>query len=133
MARVRDRGMLSQVIEHRHLNNRIFALAGLGMYKPLHKIPGLGPVWENAFRALQEASEIIVVGFSCSDFDGMVRLHFSTIMRERLNSGNAPVVTVIDPSADDPSFQQRMEDVFGPCKWMPLSHSAVDWETPVGS
>ena len=44
---------------------RIVGIAGLGAYKQLHQIPGLGVVWTRGMRALFESDLAVVVGFSC--------------------------------------------------------------------
>ena len=72
-------------------------IAGLGTYKQLHEIPGLGPVWDSGMRSLYEADSAIVIGFSMSDFDAMAQMHFADVARQRCAKGNPLRVTVIDP------------------------------------
>jgi len=75
-------------------------IAGLGRYKPLDRIPGSGQVWYNAGRALYQADEIYIVGFSLSPFDTMARLHFAGVMCERAKKKNLPtMIMLIDPNA----------------------------------
>jgi len=77
-------------------------ITGLGRYKPLDAIPGSGRVWHNAGRALYQAKEIYVIGFSLSPFDTMARLHFAGVMCERVKKQSMPTkVVLIDPSATD--------------------------------
>ena len=51
-------------------------IAGLGRYKPLHQLVGTGPTWNEAFKALEEAEDIFVIGFSLSPYDTMASFHF---------------------------------------------------------
>jgi len=89
------------------------AIAGLGSYKPLHVLPGIGEVWFNAMKALQEAEEIYIVGFSLSPFDNMVRLHFGGVMCERDEKKDLSTkVTLVDPYAHQ--LQENFRSVFGP-------------------
>ncbi len=75
------------------------ALAGLGAYKQVHKIPGMKYIWSQARNKLKDAEEIIFIGFSLSEFDGMARLHFSGAKEYRRTKGTPqPIIVVIDPS-----------------------------------
>ena len=69
------------------LTNIIYRLGitGLGQHKPLHKLPGSAETWFEAFKALTEADEIYVIGFSMSAYDTMVRFHFTSVLRAREN------------------------------------------------
>ena len=105
-------------------------IAGLGRYKPLDSIPGSGRVWHNAGRALYQADEIYVVGFSLSPFDTMAQLHFAGVICERARKKNLPNrVVLIDPCACDRSPNFRA--VFGPDVPIdPIQQPAeeVDWD-----
>jgi len=108
---------LGSFIENRDLQRQAtfyeIGVAGLGSYKPLHVLPGSGEVWFNAMKALQEAEEIYVVGFSLSPFDNMVRLHFGGVMCERNEKKDLPTkVTLVDPYAHQ--LQENFRSVFGP-------------------
>lgn len=84
-------------------------LSGLGRYKPLHQLPGTGPTWDAAFRALREAQEIYVVGFAMSPYDSMSRFHFASVCNLR---GKPPAkVVIIDPNAF--TLAQAFRGVFG--------------------
>ena len=90
-------------------------VAGLGRHKPLDRMPGSGQVWHNAGRALYQADEIYVVGFSLSPFDTMARLHFAGVMCERTKNekrGMPKRVVLIDPYACE--LEVRFGEVFGP-------------------
>jgi hypothetical protein len=87
-------------------------IAGLGRYKPLDRIPGSGQVWHNAGRALYQADEIYIVGFSLSPFDTMARLHFAGVMCERAKKKNLPtMIMLIDPNAC--KLKADFQSVFG--------------------
>lgn len=72
-------------------------IAGLGQYKPLHRLPGSATTWVEAFKALRDAEEIYVIGFSMSPYDTMVRFHFTSVVRARANPLKRTVI--IDPNA----------------------------------
>lgn len=87
-------------------------IAGLGAYKPLHRLPGSWKVWSNAYNALKETEEIYIIGFCLSPFDGMARLHFARAMLERNTNGNiSNKIVLIDPEAC--SLKSNFEKVFG--------------------
>jgi len=104
-------------------------VTGLGRYKPLDRLPGSGPVWRNAGRALYEADEIYAIGFSLSPFDTMARLHFAGVMCERASKKKSPKkITLIDPSAS--SLKEDYQAVFGSelrVETIPKCAEAVDW------
>ncbi len=91
-------------------NFRYFlGFAGLGQCKPLHQLPGSALTWVTAFKELNEADEIYVVGFSMSPYDRMSRFHFTSVMRQR---AKPPIrVVVIDPCAA--SLGETFSSVFG--------------------
>ncbi len=126
--RARDAKTCNEVIEmHKRgiTNFRYFVgLAGLGRYKPLHQLPGSASTWFGAFKALDEADEICVIGFSMSPYDTMTRLHFTGVMRRR----NKPPlgVVVIDPGVVN--LAPRFFSVFGySIKLMSQKAEDVDW------
>jgi hypothetical protein len=100
-------------------------IAGLGSFKHLHQIPGLGPVWAHGMRALREADLAVIIGFSMSDFDKMAQLQFAEVVRDRQNR---PLrVVVVDPSAGQIDFQQRFRRVFKEVDFIDHGLEAVDW------
>jgi len=105
------------------------AIAGLGRYKPLDKVPGTGEVWYNALKALSEADEVYIVGFSLSPFDTMARLHFAGAMLSRSEKDKSvPKVTIIDPCAH--RLKPNFHAVFGsnaPIDTCQTSAEKVDW------
>jgi len=108
-------------------------IAGLGRYKPLDRMPGSGQVWYNAGRALYQADEVYVIGFSLSPFDTMARLHFAGVMCERAKKNMPSRVVVIDPHACDLLANFRV--VFGPdVRIEPVQGHAeqVDWNALLG-
>ncbi len=109
-------------------------IAGLGRYKPLDKMPGSGHVWYNAERALCQADEIYVVGFSLSPFDTMAQLHFAGVMYKRAKEKNLPSrVVLVDPCACD--LLANFQAVFGPdTRIEPIQQPAeqVDWNALLG-
>lgn len=72
-------------------------LAGLGAHKPLHRLVGSGVVWANAFRALEGADEIYVIGWSASPYDMMARFHFASLLLGTREKAPRRIV-VIDPN-----------------------------------
>lgn len=109
-------------------------IAGLGRYKPLDKMPGSGHVWHNAGRALYQADEICIIGFSLSPFDTMAQLHFAGVMCERTGKKPLPSrVIVVDPCASDRLASFRR--VFGPDVRIELVQEpaeTVDWSALLG-
>lgn len=109
------------------------ALGGLGLYKPLHRVPGLGFAWSRAGNALAAASTIVVVGFSLSPFDTMARLQLASAHLNRNESGLQRII-VIDP---DPwnVIVDRYRKIYGNHVEAPLEHSTkaghqeLDWGT----
>lgn len=99
-------------------------LAGLGRYKPLHMLVGSAPTWLRAFKALQEAEEVFVIGFSMSPYDSMTRFHFTSVVRAREKPPNRVVVT--DPNAED--LAQAFASVFGNTITLNVAKAQdVDW------
>jgi hypothetical protein len=107
---------------------RVVGIAGLGAYKQLHQIPGLGRVWVRGMKAVYEADHCVVVGFSMSDFDVMAQMQFADIARKRQDDGRPLEVTVIDPSMNN-SKKKRFERVFRNVSFIGSSHENVDWTT----
>jgi len=103
---------------------RRLGLAGLGSYKPLHKLPGSAKTWDTAFQALNEAKEIYVIGFSMSPYDTMTRLHFSAVLHARQKP---PLKTVVvDPNAT--ALARDFHRVFGDTpELVPRQAQDIDW------
>ena len=103
---------------------RTVGIAGLGAYKQLHKIPGLGLVWAHGMRALHEADFAIVIGFSMSDFDAMAQMQFAEVIRNRQDR---PLrVVVIDPFANEEA-RSRFCRVFRAVEFISRHHEDVNW------
>lgn len=130
--RCRESDQLGTWIQGRHLQPDIIAaqrnvgIAGLGTYKPLHHIPGLGLVWTRGMRTLYEADRDIVIGFSMSDFDAMAQLHFGDVARARHAEGRSLPVTVIDPFLGAEG-KARYRRVFRTVDFVNKPHQEVDW------
>lgn len=107
---------------------RTVGIAGLGAYKQLHQIPGLGVVWAGAMQALSEADVAVVVGFSMSDFDMMAQMQFAEVARTRIQKNRPLRVLVIDPFADE-SAGRRFRRVFGDVDFAIQAHEAFDWSS----
>ncbi|GEM_PF-1016843 len=103
-------------------------IAGLGIYKPLHHIPGLAEVWHRAMRTLGEADEIVAVGFSMSEFDAFAQLQFAELVRKRAKEGRPLAVTVIDPYVNKAGVAERFRRVFRWVRPVEKRHEEVDWE-----
>jgi hypothetical protein len=101
-------------------------IAGLGAYKPLHHIPGLGQVWWTGMSALRQADSAVVVGFSMSDFDAMAQMQFAEISRRRATENRPHSVTVVDVEANA-GLRARFERVFRDVAFVKSNHDAVDW------
>ena len=105
-------------------------LAGLGQYKPLHKLPGSAQTWFSAFDALGSADEIYVIGFSMSPHDNMTRFHFASVIHARPTPPSK--VVIVDPNAlqlADANFA-----VFGRNLTLIRSKAEdVDWRMMLGS
>jgi hypothetical protein len=101
-------------------------IAGLGAYKQLHQIPGLGRVWTHAMRALYDAEKCVVVGFSMSDFDAMAQMQFAQVALARARESKPLPVSVIDPYLDD-GMKSRFRRVFRTVDFISVPHENVDW------
>ena len=120
-------------IENRALQSSekpyLVGIGGLGRYKPLDKLPGMGEVWSNAMRTLGHAEEVYVVGFSLSPFDAMVRLHLGGVMCNRSEKKDLPkIVTLVDPHAR--ALKENFVSVFGaetPMEICEQEAQEVDW------
>lgn len=105
---------------------RTVGIAGLGAYKKLHEIPGLGHVWTRGMGALYRADIAIVVGFSMSDFDAMAQMQFAEVARER-NAESRPLrVIVVDPFLDE-TTKDRFQRVFRTVDFIKKAHEEIDW------
>ncbi len=118
----------NRMLQHESKRYEI-GIVGLGHYKPLSKLPGSGEVWHNAGRALYQADEIHIIGFSLSPFDTMVRLHFAGVMCHRAEKGNLPQkIILIDPNAC--KLKSNFRSVFGqdtPIETIEKPAEKVDW------
>lgn len=120
-------------IENRDLQSSAkpfyLAIGGLGRYKPLDEVPGLGEVWVKAMSSLLKAEKIYIVGFSLSAFDTMARLHFAGAMCDRQEKKKVPPnIIVIDPCDKDPTL--NFQSVFGsntPIKWLQTRAENINW------
>jgi len=101
-------------------------LAGLGTYKQLHKIPGLGLVWAWGMRSLYEADHVVIIGFSMSDFDTMAQMQFAEVSRAREREERPLKVTVVDPTVNA-AMKDRFSRVFTKVDFVKDRHEEVDW------
>lgn len=131
--RFRSREVQSEWIEGRDLQwvpssaaPRTIGIAGLGAYKELHRVPGLGPVWVRGMRALYKADLAVVVGFSMSDFDRMAQMQFAEVARARRSEGRPLPLIVIDPFAKE-AAKDRFRRVFRFVEFVEKNHETVDW------
>jgi len=118
-------GRHAQLVDHGASPNSV-GIAGLGAYKQLHSIPGLGPVWVNGMRKLYEADVAVAVGFSMSDFDAMAQMQFAGIARRRAQEGRPLPVLVVDPSGAR-DVKTRFERVFRTLTVQTKMHQHFDW------
>lgn len=105
---------------------RRVGIAGLGAYKELHQIPGLGLVWVHGMRAIYKADLAIVVGFSMSDFDAMAQMQFAEVVRARVHEKRPLPVKVVEPSANE-ALKRRFERVFRTVQFVVKQHQQLDW------
>lgn len=105
-------------------------IAGLGAYKELHRVPGLGLIWANAMRAAYESERLIAVGFSMSDFDAMAQMQFARVAMDRAREQRQMHFVVLDPSAKDEGFQRRFGRVFRDVVFIATPHESFDWTDP---
>ncbi len=103
-------------------------IAGLGAYKELHQIPGLGRVWKRGMQALYHADRAVVVGFAMSDFDAMAQMQFAEVARARGREGRPLPVIVIDPCANKET-KKRFRRVFRRVDFIPRGHQDFDWSS----
>lgn len=127
-----SRGQLAKWVSGRDLQKglawRTIGIGGLGAYKPLHRIPGLGGVWVRGMRALYEANLAVIVGFSMSDFDVMAQMQFAQVARARTQEGRPLRVHVIDPCLTSDA-KQRFRRVFKKVKFEKCTHEEFDWSS----
>ncbi len=129
--RCRTREQLQEWIPGRVLQNaplKDVGIAGLGTYKPLHRIPGLVFSWTRGMSRLYEADLGVVVGFSMSDFDAMAQMQFAEVARRRSEEGRPLSIVVIDPSVDE-AIERRFRRVFGEVRPARCCHEDFDWNT----
>ncbi len=101
-------------------------IAGLGAYKQLHRVPGLGRVWSEGMRALHKCDGAFVVGFSMSDFDAMAQMQFGEVARARHSEKRPLKVTVIDPWLNDET-KRKFRRVFRTASFVKRKHQDVNW------
>ena len=101
-------------------------IAGLGAYKQLHQIPGLGIVWTRGMRVLYKADLAVIVGFSMSDFDAMAQMQFVEVARARQAEGRPLKVIVVDPGVTA-EVKHRFRRVFRTVDFVDSRHETVDW------
>jgi len=119
---VRERDI--QLVAENGAPSRV-GIAGLGAYKQLHQIPGLGMVWTNAMTRLYKADKAIICGFSMSDFDTMAQMQFVEVVRKREKKQPLKVV-VIDPFLSAAS-KRRFRQIFKRVKFASVLHQTFDW------
>lgn len=131
--RCRTREQLCNWIEGRELQSvaeaaspRAVGIAGLGAYKELHQIPGLGYVWARGMRALHQADLAVVVGFSMSDFDALAQMQFAEVARARARESRPLRVFAIDPFANE-AMKERFRRVFRSVEFVAQPHEEFDW------
>jgi hypothetical protein len=107
---------------------REVGIAGLGTYKEVHRIPGLGRVWTDGMRRLFEADLALIVGFSMSEFDTMAKMQFAEVARARNCDGRPLPVVVIDPALTD-EIQNRFYKVFRCVDFVKQKHEEFDWSS----
>jgi len=107
---------------------RKVGIAGLGAYKELHRVPGLGSVWARGMRSLDQADLAVIVGFSMSDFDALTQMQFAEVARVRSQKSRPLRVIVVDPRADDET-KDRFRRVFRnhSVEFVPEKHEQADW------
>ena len=108
---------------------RRLGLAGLGSHKPLHKLPGSAKIWDSAFQAIRDASEIFVIGFSMSPYDTMTRFHFSAVLHER----QKPLLRTVVADRNAIALASSFHRVFGhPLTLVPQAAEDQNWEQVIG-
>src|SRR5262249_531217 len=110
-----------------YAESRTVGIAGLGAYKQLHQIPGLGRVWTHGMRALHKADIAIIVGFSMSDFDAKAQMQFAEVARTRQDESRPLRVRVIDPFISSKESEDRFRRVFRHVDFDKCHHEEVDW------
>lgn len=131
--RCRTREQRREWIEGRDLQKipkqatpRTVGIAGLGPYKELHQVPGLGSVWARAMQSLYRADQAVVVGFAMSDFDAIAQVQFAEVVRVRRHESRPLPVIVIDPYE---ASKDRLCRVFRSVKFVPKRHERFDWSS----
>ena len=126
--RCTTRKQLGEILKSRHVFSRRIGIAGLGAYKELHRIPGLGLVWARGMRSLYQADLAIIIGFSLSDFDTMAQLQFAEVARKRQDENQPLRVIVINPTMS-PQDKDRFVRVFRQAKFIEEKHENFDWSS----
>jgi len=105
---------------------RTVGIAGLGAYKELHRIPGLGQVWTKGMQSLYKADVAVIVGFSMSNYDAMAQIQFVEVARARKEESRPLRVTVIDPSPNE-TTKKRYRHIFRYVEFVQQGHESIDW------
>jgi hypothetical protein len=132
--RCRTREQLQKSILWRDLQGapigwpKTVGIAGLGMYKQLHRVPGLVFPWARGMNQLYNADLGVVVGFSMSEFDTMAQMQFAEVAMKRQEEHRPLSVTVIDRVANETTIE-RFRRVFRFVEFVQSPHEAVDWNT----
>lgn len=113
---------------HKKACPRTVGIAGLGAYKELHRVPGMGCVWTRGMQALYHADHAVVIGFAMSDFDAMAQLQFAEVAQKRQGEGRPLPVSVVDPYEDEAS-KDRFRRVFRYVDFINEKHESFDWST----
>lgn len=84
------------------------ALAGLGHRKSISRVPGLAKIWARAERAMIDAEEIIVAGYSMPSVDRFALVQFAATLAERQRLGRPPPrCAIVNLDAEERRFEYR--------------------------
>jgi hypothetical protein len=128
LLRYRTSERLAELYKSRHVFGRRIGIAGLGAYKELHKIPGLGLVWSRGMESLDQADIAVIVGYSLSNFDAMAQMQFADVARKREAKNRPLQVIVINPSIARQD-KDRFVRVFHQVKFIKKKHEKFDWSS----
>lgn len=91
----------------RKLNGEIDLAIIPPTYAKLHVFPWLQDTWGSSFRALENATHIIFIGYSFPESDGFIRAMISGAMASRM-AQTEPYVFVVNPDISAPDRYQRI-------------------------
>jgi hypothetical protein len=77
--------------------------------KPVMNNSHLRNIWGNALAVLANAAKIVVIGFSFQPSD----FYAAWLFRHALQYQKDAEVLVVNPANADPTFQSRMQNIFG--------------------